>query len=168
MLCSAVIAIPHVLNLIPFSSLAAILIVTGYKLTKPALFREIFRKGWDQFVPFVVTNRGDIAYQPPVGNFYWHRGGVVLCLKTNFREAITFVEKDDQYLVRLNKDISFLNKAVLRKKFEHIREGATVVIDGGNSQFIDADIAETIEDFVLNAPPPKHQRGIEEKPRCFE
>lgn len=152
MLCSAVITIPHILNLIPFSSLAAILIVTGYKLTKPALFREIFRKGWDQFVPFVVTIAAILLTNLLLGIFIGIAVGLFYVLKTNFHEAITFVENDRHYLVRLNKDISFLNKSVLRKKFEQIREGATVVIDGGNSQFIDADIAETIEDFVLNAP----------------
>jgi MFS superfamily sulfate permease-like transporter len=100
----------------------------------------------------VVTIAAILLTNLLLGIFIGIAVGLVYVLKTNFHEAITFVENDKHYLVRLNKDISFLNKAVLRKKFEQIREGATVVIDGGNSQFIDADIAETIEDFVLNAP----------------
>jgi hypothetical protein len=47
--------------------------------------------------------------------------------------------------------VSFLNKAILRKTFEDIPSGSSVIIDGGNSQFIDADIRNTIDDFVLNA-----------------
>jgi MFS superfamily sulfate permease-like transporter len=152
LLCSAVVTIPHVLNLIPFSSLAAILIVTGFKLTKPSLFREIFRKGWDQFVPFVVTIVAILLSNLLLGIFIGIAVGIFYVLKTNFQEAISFMENDDHFLLRLNKDVSFLNKAVLRRTFERIPEGATVVIDGGNSQFIDTDIAETIEDFVLNAP----------------
>jgi hypothetical protein len=41
---------------------------------------------------------------------------------------------------------------MLRKTFERIPDDANLIIDGGNSQFIDRDIVETLEDFVLNAP----------------
>ena len=51
----SVLFIPGLLNKIPLSALAAILIMTGYKLVKPSMFKEIYRKGWDQFIPFVVT-----------------------------------------------------------------------------------------------------------------
>ena len=50
-----VISIPNVLNKIPLASLAAILFLVGYKLAKPSLFKEMYRKGWGQFIPFMVT-----------------------------------------------------------------------------------------------------------------
>jgi MFS superfamily sulfate permease-like transporter len=152
LLLTAVLAIPHVLNLIPFSALAAILIVTGYKLTKPILFREMFRKGWDQFIPFVVTIVAILLSNLLVGIFIGIAVGIFYVLKTNFREAISIIKHGENYLLRMNKDVTFLNKAVLRKTLERIPDGANLIIDGGNSQFIDRDIIETIEDFVLNAP----------------
>jgi len=47
--------IPGILNKIPLSALAAILLMTGYKLCNPALFKKIFKLGKYQWVPFVVT-----------------------------------------------------------------------------------------------------------------
>lgn len=152
LLLTAVLTIPHILNLIPFSALAAILIVTGFKLTKPTLFRDMFRKGWDQFIPFVVTIVAILLSNLLVGIFIGIAVGIFYVLKTNFHEAISLTTHGENYLLRMNKDVSFLNKAVLRKTLERIPDGAQLIIDGGNSQFIDRDIIETIEDFILNAP----------------
>jgi MFS superfamily sulfate permease-like transporter len=151
-LLSTVMLIPNILNLIPFSALAAILILTGYKLTKPSLYKEMFRKGWDQFIPFIVTIAAILLTNLLIGIFIGIVVGVVYVLKTNFVEAITFVEHEKNYLLRFNKDVTFLNKAMLRKTFERIPDNTNLIIDGGNSQFIDRDIVETLEDFVLNAP----------------
>jgi MFS superfamily sulfate permease-like transporter len=152
LLLTAVMAIPHVLNFIPFSALAAVLIVTGYKLTKPALFREMFRKGWDQFTPFIVTIAAILLSNLLVGIFIGTAVGLLYVLKANFHQAISIIRHGKNYLLRMNKDVTFLNKAVLRKTLERIPDGANLIIDGGNSQFIDRDIIETIEDFILNAP----------------
>ena len=152
LLLSAVMLMPSVLNLIPFASLAAILIVTGYKLTKPELFKQMFRKGWDQFVPFMVTIIAILVTNLLIGIFIGIAVGLVYVLKTNFQKAITVSNDANTYVLRLNKDVSFLNKALLRKTFESIPAGSALVIDGGGSEFIDTDIVETIQDFVLNAP----------------
>ena len=152
MLLLSIILIPGILNLIPFSALAGILLMTGYKLTKPSLYREMFRKGWGQFLPFIVTIVAILLTNLLVGIFIGIIVGVFFVLKSNFHEAISIVKHEGNYLLRLNKDVSFLNKALLRQTFERIPEGATLIIDGGHSQFIDADIIETIEDFILNAP----------------
>lgn len=152
LLLAAVIVIPHVLSLIPFSALAAILIVTGFKLTKPSLYREMFRKGWDQFLPYIVTIIAIILTNLLIGIFIGIAFGLFFVLKTNFHAAISIVKDGDNYLLRLNKDVTFLNKALLRKTFERIPENSSLIIDGGGSMFIDNDIIETIDDFVLNAP----------------
>jgi MFS superfamily sulfate permease-like transporter len=144
--------IPTVLNLIPLSALAGILIMTGYKLTKPSLYVEMYRKGWSQFLPFIVTIIAILFTNLLIGIFIGIAVGLYFVLKTNFHEAIAIVKHDNNYLLRLNKDVSFLNKAILRRTFERIPKGANLIIDGGSSQFIDADIVETIQDFVLNAP----------------
>ena len=47
--------IASVLNMIPLASLAAILLMVGYKLAKPSLFKQMYKLGWEQFIPFTVT-----------------------------------------------------------------------------------------------------------------
>jgi MFS superfamily sulfate permease-like transporter len=144
--------IPTLLNTIPLAALAGILILTGFKLTKPAIYREMFRKGWAQFIPFAVTVVAILFTNLLIGIFVGIITGLFFVLKSNFHQAITLVRQGDSYLLRLNKDVSFLNKALLRKTFERIPDGSYLIIDGGYSQFIDADIIDTLEDFVLNAP----------------
>ncbi|WP_333820289.1 SulP family inorganic anion transporter [Ohtaekwangia sp.] len=152
MLLTAVVFIPTVLNMIPLAALAGILLMTGYKLTKPSLYREMFRKGWEQFIPFIVTIIAILITNLLVGIFIGIVVGVFFVLKSNFYEAISIVKHGDNYLLRLNYSVSFLNKSILRQTFERIPEGSNLIIDGGGSQFIDADIIETIQDFILNAP----------------
>lgn len=152
LLLTAVLAIPSILSLIPLSALAAILIVTGFKLTKPALYRQMFRKGWDQFLPFVITIVAILLTNLLIGIFIGIAVGLFFVLKTNFHEAISVIKDANNYLLRLNKDVTFLNKALLRRTFERIPDNTTLIIDGGNSMFIDNDIIETIDDFMLNAP----------------
>ena len=77
--------------------------------------------------------------------------GLFFVLKTNFHKALFSVNENNNYLIRLTKDVSFLNKAVLRKTFKEIPNGSKVIIDGGRSVFIDQDILETINDFRESA-----------------
>jgi MFS superfamily sulfate permease-like transporter len=58
------------------------------------------------------------------------------------------VSEGNNYLLKLTKDVSFLNKAYLRSKLQSIPRNSEVLIDGSQSHFIDADIRETIEDFM--------------------
>ena len=55
LLLGSVIIIPALMNKIPLSVLAAILLIVGYKLAKPSVFKEMWTAGWRQFTPFVVT-----------------------------------------------------------------------------------------------------------------
>lgn len=151
MLLTTVLLIPNVLNMIPFSALAGILLMTGYKLTKPELFREMFRKGLSQALPFVITVVAILLSNLLLGIFIGMCVGLFFVLRTNFHSAITLVRDNENYLLKLNKDVTFLNKAILRKTFAEIPDGSSLIIDGSNSQFIDADIRTTIDDFVSNA-----------------
>jgi len=148
----AVILIPRFLNLIPLACLAAILIMTGFKLTKPALYVSMFRKGVSQYLPFIVTVAAILFTNLLIGIFIGIVVGVFFVLRSNFQEALSLVKHGENYLLRMHKDVSFLNKALLRQTFEKIPRNTNLIIDGGDSQFIDADIIETIEDFMLNAP----------------
>ncbi|HET9431987.1 MAG TPA: SulP family inorganic anion transporter, partial [Chitinophagaceae bacterium] len=144
--------IPAVLNLIPKSALAAILVFTGYKLAKPALFRAFYKKGWDQFLPFVITISAILATDLLKGVIIGIGAGLFFVIRSNFRTAVFVVHDSNKYLFRLRKDVSFLNKPIIKNKLEKIPSNSFVLIDASRADFIDKDVTETIEDFMLHAP----------------
>ena len=150
LLCVAL--IPVVLNLIPKAALAAILIYTGYKLAKPSLFKMYYRKGWDQFLPFVITIAAILLTDLLKGVLIGIVVGLFFVLRSNFRTAVFVVNDFNKYLFRLRKDVSFLNKPVIKNKLEEIPEHSFVLIDVSRADFIDRDIVEVIEDFMKHAP----------------
>lgn len=139
------------LNMIPLACLAAILLQTGYKLAKPSMIKEFFHKGWNQFLPFVITVVAILATDLLEGIVIGMGVGLFFVLKGNFHAAITLTQHGNHYLLRLHKDVSFLNKALLRKQLMSIPESSVILIDGSKALFIDQDIMETIADFVMAA-----------------
>lgn len=144
--------IPALLNLIPKAALAAILIFTGYKLAKPSLFKAFYKKGWDVFLPFVITIAAILATDLLKGVILGIIVGLFFSIRSNFRKAVFVVNDDSRYLFRLRKDVSFLNKAIIKRKLEEVPENAHVIIDTKRADYIDRDVVETIEDFTLHAP----------------
>ena len=140
------------LNMIPLACLAAILLQTGYKLAKPAMFVEFYHKGWNQFLPFAITVLAILITDLLQGIAIGMAVGIFFVLRANFHEAMTLTEHGSHYLLRLHKDVSFLNKALLRKHLSSIPEQSELLIDGNKALFIDQDILETIADFLLAAP----------------
>lgn len=149
--------IPGILNMIPLASLAAVLIMVGFKLVKPSLVISMYHKGRDQFIPFIATIIAILFTDLLVGIGIGIAIGLIFVLKTNFHKALFSVSENNNYLIRLTKDVSFLNKALLRETFNDIPNGSTVIIDGSRSAFIDQDILETINDFRESA----SSRGIQ-------
>ena len=143
--------IPGLLNLIPKAALAAILIFTGYKLAKPSLFAAFYKKGWDQFLPFVLTITAILATDLLKGVIIGIVVGLFFVLRSNFRTAVMVVHDDNRYLFRLRKDVSFLNKPIIKNKLELVPANASVFIDASRADFIDRDVAEVIEDFQKHA-----------------
>lgn len=139
------------LNLIPLSSLAAILLMTGYKLAQPRLFIEMFHKGASQIIPFVVTILSILFTDLLIGIAVGMVCGLYYVIRTNFHSAISLTQDGNNYLLRLHKDVSFLNKPVLRDCIARIDSNSHVMIDGSRALFIDQDILETLQDFVFSA-----------------
>lgn len=144
----AVVTIPHLLNLIPLATLATVLILVGYKLVKPRIIREMYRKGSSQFIPFVVTIIAILFTDLLIGIGIGMVVGFFFVIKTNIHKAVVMVSEGDFYLIRFHKDVTFLQKAHIQKIFRKIPEGSSVVIDGSNSVFVDDDIVDLIEDFI--------------------
>jgi MFS superfamily sulfate permease-like transporter len=146
-----VIAVPFLLNRIPLAALAAVLLTIGYKLARVSLFQKMYRAGADQFVPFLVTVTVTVFSDLLTGVLVGLAVGVVMVMITNFSTAVSVVHEDGAFLIQFTKDVSFLNKARLRKVFAELPSGSEVVIDGTRAMFIDHDIYELIQDFKESA-----------------
>ncbi|MDD1608326.1 MAG: SulP family inorganic anion transporter [Methylococcaceae bacterium] len=140
------------LNTIPLSCLSAILLHTGYKLSKPKLFKEHYQKGMSQFLPFVITVVAILCTDLLEGIAIGLAIGLVFVMRANYHASITLTQNGSHYELAFHKDVSFLNKALLRKFILHIQANSTVVIDARKAKFIDHDILETLEDFMETAP----------------
>jgi MFS superfamily sulfate permease-like transporter len=144
----SILFIPGILRMIPLSCLAGVLIVIGFKLTSPALYRDMFSRGKEQFLPFIVTVLAIVFSNLLQGVFIGLLVAIFFILRSNFREAIVFVNDGNQYLLKLTKDVSFLNKSTLKTRFMSIPNNASLLIDGTAASFVDHDIKEAIRDFI--------------------
>lgn len=147
----SVLFIPGLLNKIPLSALAAILIMTGYKLVKPSLVKEIYQKGWDQFIPFTVTLLAILFSDLLIGIVIGTIVALFSLVRSNFKSAVMVVHDDNKYLVRFRKDISFLNKPIVKEKLESVPADAFVLIDMSRADFIDKDIIDVVNEFLQHA-----------------
>jgi len=151
------ITIASVLNMIPLASLAAILLVVGYKLAKPSLFKQMYKLGWEQFVPFTATVVAilttDLLKGITVGMIL---GGFYALLHSyrnshHMKEIITTEDGQKVYHLILAEEVSFFNKASVVKALESIPENSKVIIDCSKSVSIAYDVVELITDFTSNA-----------------
>lgn len=151
LLLISVVAIPRLLNLIPLACLAAILLLVGYKLTKIGLYQKMYRAGFDQFLPFIITVVAIVFTDLLTGITIGLVVGFFFVIRTNHHSSITLVSQDNYYMVRFNKDVSFINKNELKEKLMQIPANAIVIVDGTRATYIDSDIYDVIVDFEQNA-----------------
>ncbi|MEL6635105.1 MAG: SulP family inorganic anion transporter [Bacteroidota bacterium] len=148
-------AIPKLLNLIPLASLAAILLMVGYKLAKPSLFREMYRKGSSQFIPFVVTIVGIVLTDLLVGIALGMAVAVIDILWQNYKTPYHFDpdkhEEGQPVTIELAEEVSFLNKASIMRTLDQLPDGTEVIIDGSKTRSIHPDVIEIIDNFRENA-----------------
>lgn len=143
--------IPVVLNLIPLSALAAVLIATGYKLTKPKLFAERWKQGWTQFIPLVVTVVAILFTDLLKGIAIGLVVGFIFVVARNFRTAITFACDEDDCLVRARRNLYFIHKYELQKALAKVPDNANVLIDLSSTNYVDLDNIEVINAFIKGA-----------------
>lgn len=155
--------IAGLLNMIPLASLAAILIMVGYKLAKPELFKQMYKLGWEQFIPFMATIVAilltDLLMGITVGMIF----GIFFTLKHSYRNSHhlkTSLSKADGirvYHLELAEEVSFFNKASVLKALDEIPENSKVIIDCTRSKSIAHDVLELIVNFRTNAKTKKIQ-----------
>lgn len=156
LLLFAAMIIPGILNMIPLATLAAILFVVGYKLAKPVLFKQMYRLGWVQFIPFVVTILGIVFTDLLVGIAMGMGVAIFYILRQNFRNPYFVPEDIEQHpediiTIKLSEDVSFLNRASIMKTLNEIPPQTQVIIDASNTTSIDHDVYEIIRDFESTA-----------------
>jgi MFS superfamily sulfate permease-like transporter len=150
-LLSSVILFANILNQIPLASLAAVLFMVGYKLAKVSLFQSMYRLGWDQFLPFVVTVVAILFTDLLKGICIGMAVSIFFILRNNYRRPYFFTKSEhkegDIITIELSEDVTFLNKGNMTNTLHHLPENSNVIIDGRKSRYIDIDVLEIIHTF---------------------
>jgi len=151
LLITFVAALPFVLKMIPLSGLAAILLYTGFKLASPTLFRQMWRQGKQQFVPFLVTLVAIVLTDLLVGAMIGLGVAAMFILNSNLKQPIrkvveTHLEGDVLHVILANH-VTFLNRAALDSLFNEAKPGTHLVIDATDTHYIDPDVLSLIRDF---------------------
>lgn len=151
---------PFILNYIPLSTLAAVLIMTGYKLSKPSLYIDSYKKGLDQFLPFIVTIIAILATDLLIGISIGLGLGLIYVLRNDIKSALK-VNTEKQYNEEVERLVlpqvaSFINKAKMREILNAVPRNSKIIIDASYTKYIDGDILEVIRNFKTIMAPEKN------------
>ena len=151
------ITIADILNMTPLSSLAAILLMVGYKLAKPSLFKQMYRLGWEQFIPFVATVIGilltDLLKGIAIGLVF----SIFYTLRHSYqnshymRDTQSTEDGQEVHHIVLAEEVSFFNKASISEVLNRIPQNSKVIIDFERSKAVAHDVLELIDDYKTNA-----------------
>ncbi len=178
LLLTSVILIPTLLNMIPLSVLAAVLLVVGYKLAKPTLFVSMYKLGWKQFLPFIITIAGIVFTDLLVGITLGLSVAVVVILIKNFQNS-HFLNKegedidDNKIKMTLAEEVTFFNKGAILKELDKLPPNSNLELDVRRTRYLDQDIIEILDDFALKAKNRNisikliSERGIIENPPSY-
>lgn len=157
LVCAAL--IPVLLNHIPLSTLAAVLLVTGYKLCKPTVFKAMFAKGKYQWIPFVVTVVVIVFTNLLMGVAVGLAVSILFIMIGNMKAPYFFQKEKyrtgDLFNLELSQEVSFLNKANILLTLDKMPENCTVVIDASKTVYIDQDVLDIIREFTQIKAPQK-------------
>lgn len=144
-------SIPFILNKIPLAALAAVLLMVGYKLAKPSVFIHLWKNGFSQFIPFVVTVVAVVGIDLLKGVAIGLGVSIMFILYQNLKIAYSFKKESfhdgDVITIKLAQEVSFLNKAAIKSTLGNIPEKSKLIIDASNTKYIDFDVVEMIKDF---------------------
>ncbi|WP_047417298.1 SulP family inorganic anion transporter [Cellulophaga sp. Hel_I_12] len=178
LLLISVILIPKLLNMIPLSVLASILLVVGYKLAKPTLFKKMYALGWKQWVPFIVTVVGIVFTDLLFGIGLGLGVGIIVILLKSYQNSHFLHIQDNsngkhKIKMTLAEEVTFFNKGAILKELESLPRDTYLEIDLVNTRYLDNDIIEILEDFIFKAKERNidlklvSKRGVVENPTSF-
>ncbi|MDY0972118.1 SulP family inorganic anion transporter [Siccibacter turicensis] len=144
------------LTIIPLASLAAVLLWTGYKLATPRLFVEQMHMGPQQFVPFLVTIVGIIAFGMLAGIALGFAAQILYSVYKSHRNALQLTRYDDHYVLRFQQNLTFMHNPRLQHLLDEIPENSVVIVEHDNAEYLDPDVKAVLADFGESAP----KRGI--------
>jgi MFS superfamily sulfate permease-like transporter len=152
LLLVSVLAIPTVLNKIPLATLAAVLLLVGYKLANPKTVKHFWEKGKYQFIPFIATFGAVVFTDLLKGVALGMIISVIFVLKGNMKRAYNFRKEEyhdgDIIHIDLAQEVSFLNKAAIKTTLSEIPENAFVTINASNTVYIAHDVLTLITEFA--------------------
>jgi len=156
LLLISVVLIPGLLNMIPLSVLAAILLIVGFKLAKPGLFKVMYALGWKQFLPFMITVLGIVFTDLLVGIGMGLAVGVVIILIKSYQNShFLHVENNSNGLhkikMTLAEEVTFFNKGAILKELDSLPQNSYLELDVRQTRYLDNDIIEILEDFTFKA-----------------
>ncbi len=178
LLLISVLLIPTLLNKIPLSVLAAVLLIVGYKLAKPGLFIKMYQQGWKQFLPFTVTVLGIVFTDLLVGIGLGLAVGIVVILIKSFQNSHFLHIEDNsngnhKIKMTLAEEVTFFNKGAILNELDRLPEGSYLELDVRKTRYLDNDIIEILEDFALKAKEREiniqliSERGVVENPSSY-
>ncbi|MSP84985.1 MAG: SulP family inorganic anion transporter [Flavobacteriaceae bacterium] len=151
LLLISVLTIPVLLNKIPFATLAAVLLLIGYKLAKPAVFKHFWNQGKYQFVPFIATFGAVVFLDLLKGVALGMVISILFVLKGNIKRAYNFRKEEykdgDVIHIDLAQEVSFLNKAAIKSTLAAIPENSNVIINATDTVYIAHDVLDLIKEF---------------------
>ncbi|MCX7089193.1 MAG: carbonic anhydrase family protein [Methylococcales bacterium] len=150
---SAVLLIPSLLNKIPLASLASVLMVAGYKLARPSVFKSMYHAGINNFIPFCATVLGLVLTDMLTGIAIGLGTALFSIVLGNYKNAFYFKEarQGNKIIIKFSEHVSFLNKANILQMLKRIPNDSEVVIDASRSKYIDYDVFEIVQNFKLEA-----------------
>lgn len=152
LLLMCVLTIPSVLNQIPLATLAAVLILIGYKLTHPKHYKPFWCKGSYQFIPFVATMVSVVFLDLLKGVGIGLVISILFILHGNMKRAYYLSREEladaDKIILEVGEEVSFLNKAAIKKTLKNIQPNSKVTINAKRALYIASDVLELLEDFT--------------------
>ena len=174
----SVLLIPALLNQIPLSVLAAILLIVGYKLAKPSLLISMYKLGWKQSIPFIVTVLGIVFTDLLIGIGLGLMVGIVVILIKSFQNS-HFLHIEDisngkhKIKMTLAEEVTFFNKGAILKELDNLPRDTSLELDVRKTRFLDHDIIEILQDFSEKRKTRNieikiiSERGVVENPESF-
>ncbi len=155
----SIFTIAGLMNYIPYASLAAILLQVGYKLAKPKIIIGVFKEGWLQFIPFIVTIVTIVRFDLLTGVGL----GLACAFFILIIQRLTLADLERRhlllhedgetgdFLLKLPDFMPFSRKSSVIKSLKKVPENTTLKIDLSSVQTISTDVMELIDEFQTTA-----------------